>query len=378
MAKSRTKLDMADKCDRTYKIKMDKKIVFMDLTALYGRKWTGIERYSIILLKAISELEGINLYKICRVSNCFPNYGKTLVIPFKKRILAEQIFIPIILIIKKPNIVIFPCFPPAPIVYLLKYILNFRIFVIIHDTVIWNYAETLSLKAKIYLKPLYNIAIKRADVILTVSEYVANELRKLSSRCIVNISNSIGHEYENVDDIDTDILIRLNLKPEEYFLTVSTLEPRKNLGYLIELFEKLKNYEKNIKLIIVGKKGWGASYLMSKIKDKRDIIWLGYIPIEDLITLYKYCDSFILLSLYEGFGLPPLEALACGARIIVSDIPIFKETVGNYGIYIPLNNMDKAINIIRQRKNKKKEKVNIYNAVRYKKIIKQTFVSILK
>jgi glycosyltransferase involved in cell wall biosynthesis len=280
-------------------------------------------------------------------------------LPSKNRLYVEQFLLPKLIKNIREAVILYPVFPPGYLTYILKSN-NVKILPTIHDTVIWNYSSTLSLTAKIYLKPLYHLTLKKADKIITISATVKKELEKLTNIEILNFSNCISDIYKNINDVNTNILNKLNVQENSYILSVSTIEPRKNLEYLLEVYNKLLSSGYNKKLILVGRKGWGNNKKLEKLINhlKEHIIFTDFISNEDLITLYKNSYSFWLFSKYEGFGRPPLEALACGSDVVVSDIPIFREVLKNDVTYIPLNDINKSFEII---KNKTINKIKKYN-----------------
>jgi len=119
---------------------------------------------------------------------------------------------------------------------------------------------------------------------------------------------------------------------EDFILFVGTVEPRKNLRRLVEAFDQLlRTTSLSPQLVIAGGQGWLMDDFGSVIKQKKledRICRTGYLQDEELCALYSSCKAFIYPSLYEGFGLPPLEAMACGAPVITSRIPSITETVG--------------------------------------------------
>jgi glycosyltransferase involved in cell wall biosynthesis len=131
---------------------------------------------------------------------------------------------------------------------------------------------------------------------------------------------------------DPDLLRRLGID-QDFILFVGTIEPRKNLRRLVEAFDRmLRNTSLSPTLVIAGGQGWLMDDFVSFIKQKRleDRVCLtGYLEDEDLCGLYSACAAFVYPSLYEGFGLPPLEAMACGAPVITSRIPSLMETAGS-------------------------------------------------
>lgn len=128
--------------------------------------------------------------------------------------------------------------------------------------------------------------------------------------------------------------------PEKYFLSLSTLEPRKNIDHVIRSFVRLISEKKinDLSLVLVGDKGWDFDKIFNEYdlsKDFQDrIIITGRIPDEDLASIYSHANSFYYMSIYEGFGLPPLEAMQCGTPIVVSDTSSLPEVTGDAGILL--------------------------------------------
>lgn len=124
-----------------------------------------------------------------------------------------------------------------------------------------------------------------------------------------------------------------------YFLAVGTLEPRKNLSALVQAFISLKveGQLNDYRLIIAGSRGWSDRRLRHEIShaDSAGVRWLGFVPDADLAVLYTGATAFVCPSLYEGFGIPVIEARACGTRILASDIAELREAGGPDGCYVP-------------------------------------------
>ncbi|MDQ1160524.1 glycosyltransferase involved in cell wall biosynthesis [Chryseobacterium sp. SORGH_AS 447] len=137
----------------------------------------------------------------------------------------------------------------------------------------------------------------------------------------------------------TNITNKYNL-PDKYFLSLGTLEPRKNIDHVIRTFLKLirENEISDMSLVLVGAKGWNFDKIFNEyesaeeLKDK--IVFIGKIPDEDLASLYSNAHSFYYMSLYEGFGLPPLEAMQCGVPTVTSNTSSLPEVVENGGIML--------------------------------------------
>jgi glycosyltransferase involved in cell wall biosynthesis len=133
---------------------------------------------------------------------------------------------------------------------------------------------------------------------------------------------------------------KYNIPDRPYILSLSTLEPRKNIELTINAFADIVLQERinDLYLILVGTKGWKFDAIFEKIKEypevEKRVIFTGYVADEDLAALYSGSTMFVYPSLYEGFGLPPLEAMQCGVPVITSDNSSLPEVVGNAGIMI--------------------------------------------
>lgn len=213
--------------------------------------------------------------------------------------------------------------------------------VTIHDISYEHYPECFSKKFLLINKALVKQAAKSANYIITISEFSKQDLVKT-----YNIDpNRVFVTYLGASDIfrvidNGEVLNRVKQKYEindRYILVVGNLQPRKNLGRLIEAFKKIKNNKdlKEYKLVIVGKKSWANNGIINGVdftSYANDIIFTGYVPDEDLPYLYNGCDVFVYPSIFEGFGLPVLEAMKCGAAVLTSNTSSIPEVVGDSGV----------------------------------------------
>jgi glycosyltransferase involved in cell wall biosynthesis len=193
---------------------------------------------------------------------------------------------------------------------------------------------------------------KKAKKIFTISEFSKNDIikayKKASADVVVTypgikpIGSSKVHKILNMQDLSKKFGINKN-----YILFVGTLQPRKNIEKLVEAFSKLQ--EKDLQLIIVGKKGWLYENILTSpdkfgVSDK--VKFLDFVEDEDLPSIYKNALCFVLPSLYEGFGLPVLEAMKYGCPVLVSNVSSLPEAGGEAALYFDPNNvndMSKAI-----------------------------------
>ena len=238
--------------------------------------------------------------------------------------------------------ILFPVFPPPIDLYVAC---KSKIIPTIHDTAFLHYRNTLNFAAKYYLTPKYKLALKHADCIISISETVRKQLEDYTELPVINLGENISGDFYNASEKASSICLKKwNLKPCEYIISVSTLEPRKNIKYLLDVFHDFIT-KKNLKLVLVGRKGWSKDDELQELLKQyaENIVFTSYVETTELFSLYRFANAFVLLSLDEGFGRTPLEAIACGCRkILVSDIDIFHETLGSSANYLPLYDANKC------------------------------------
>ncbi len=258
---------------------------------------------------------------------------------------------------KRPDLLFVPYFS-APMMYPGKKVM------VVHDLVASKFAQHYSKTALAYWNGVLPASAKRVDHIITISENtkqdLVNEL-KIKEDKITVIPLAVNKKYKVLRDEDwiEETLEGFGLKNNEFVLSVSTLEPRKNYERLIKAFAGSKRREE--KLVIVGKKGWGYEPifdLVNKMNLKDSVIFLDYVKDNDLLALYNTCKFFVMPSLYEGFGLPPLEAMACGAPVIVSNRSSLPEVVGEAAMLVDpysVEDMQEKMNILLRQREIRKE-----------------------
>jgi glycosyltransferase involved in cell wall biosynthesis len=178
--------------------------------------------------------------------------------------------------------------------------------------------------------------VKTADVVIVPSEAVRREVCEqlnTSSEKVFVVPEASRECFHPIEfEASVEVRRRFDIG-DEFILTVGTIEPRKNLQLLVSAFEQVAaaRPESGIQLVIAGGRGWLSGPLFSAVDKspvRNRIVLTDYLHDEDLCALYSACRIFVYPSLYEGFGLPPLEAMACGASVIVSNIPALVETTG--------------------------------------------------
>lgn len=264
---------------------------------------------------------------------------KAIIINSKSYSIAEQFILPI----KIPSSKLF--FSPHYNIPLLPTRAKKRL-VTIHDVFHLAFFHSLSFRQKIYAKLMINAAVRLSDQIITVSEFSKSEISKytgVSPDKINVIYNGVDFsQFKKIDnsDIKNQIIHKYQL-PNNFLLYVGNVKPHKNLIGLIEAYNFSKKIKSSFHLVIVGKKeGFITSdneidQLIKRYQLEDKILFTGYVEEVDLTPIYNLASWFIFPSLYEGFGLPPLEAMACGTPVVASDIPVFHEIYDN--AFVPVN-----------------------------------------
>ena len=222
-----------------------------------------------------------------------------------------------------------------------------------HDLVFLRFPLHRGRRLSNYYLGRHQIAIKNSQKIIVPSFSTKNDLDKIlhvPKEKIVIIPEAADEKFKVIKDNKiTRKVISKYFDPEiQYLLCVGTLEPRKNLARLVEAYARLPNVIlKKYRLVLVGSHGWNNQNLLKTINNlnlKDKVILPGFVSDEDLPYIYNQAAIFIYPSLYEGFGLPPLEAMACGVPVICSNISSLPEVVDKAGILINPNDFG-AINL---------------------------------
>jgi len=221
--------------------------------------------------------------------------------------------------------------------YILPWFLKTPNVLTVHDLIALDYPQYCKNENALYFRLCLPRSIKRADRIIAVSYTVKEDILrrfKIDPEKIDVVYHGVDASFKKI--VAGQILERVRNKyhiPQQYILFVGNLEPKKNLVRLIDAFLLLK--KKNAiphKLLIVGQDGWKSEAIHKRLErsgDTSDIVFTGYVDNEDLPAIYSMAALFAFPSLYEGFGLPVLEAMACGTPVLISDRGALPEIAGN-------------------------------------------------
>ncbi|MBU3914816.1 glycosyltransferase family 4 protein [bacterium] len=210
----------------------------------------------------------------------------------------------------------------------------------IHDVLVFLYPEFFTTKHRLIVQGLIQTAVRWADHIITDSESSKNDILRVFPRLAsdkVSVTLLAAAPWEGVAR-DKDLKTSFPDLPENYLLSVGTIEPRKNLKRLLAAFENLRKRKKvqDISLVLVGGKGWLDSSLGGDEADlkSKGIYPLGFVADDLLPQLYKNATAFVYPAIHEGFGLPVLEAMSCGAPVITSNTSSLPEVANDAAVYV--------------------------------------------
>ena len=258
----------------------------------------------------------------------------------------------------------------------------------IHDLIPLKLPHTTLDNKKIFFNKVKK-ALEISDKIITISETSKKDILEffdVPEDKVVNCYQSLTLSKELLE-FDFSVK-KFDLEKNEYFLFVGNIEPKKNIGRVIQAF---LNINTDKKLVIVGKKAWLWEDLLKgseKAIKKGKIILLDYVTREDLVALYQNAFGFVFPSLYEGFGLPPLEAMACKCPVITSNVSSLPEVCENAAIYCDpysivsiQNAMEKLLNMSESERkeliSKGLKRVEFFNEEDYAKRIINVYESVL-
>jgi glycosyltransferase involved in cell wall biosynthesis len=215
--------------------------------------------------------------------------------------------------------------------------------VTIHDCIHLMFPQYLPNRlAYTYARLSLYTATRRADRILTVSETSKVDILRffqVPAEKITVIHNAIDERFRTAPSEAVVELVRERYQLKDQFvLYVGNIKPHKNLERLIDAFSRLRRHgADHLKLLIIGdqiSKYQGLRRAVHKHKLHKHVRFLGFVPLETLAVLYRLADVFVFPSLYEGFGLPPLEAMASGTPVVTSNVSSLPEVVGDAAILV--------------------------------------------
>lgn len=300
----------------------------IDTQTTLGRK-TGFGFYVSNLVENLEKIDKKNDYLFIK-----PETEQDFSTP--KRWVWDQITMPKIARQNQVDILHQPCFS-TPVLY------RGKVVVTIHDLISVFFGHNIRFWSRLFFGRWMPFTYRFADHLIAVSEHTKRDAIRvlgIPEDKITVIHEAADERYQVIDDEEQIAHVRSKYKlgDQPFILHVGTLEPRKNLSFLVRAFALArKEHGIQAKLVITGKKGWyyeGLFKLVDELKLQKEVIFTGYVDGEDIPALYNAAKLFAFPSLYEGFGLPPLEAMASGTPVISSNTSSMPEVVGDAGILL--------------------------------------------
>lgn len=310
----------------------------IDVQTTTGQK-TGFGFYVQNLVENIKKIDKHNEYILLK-----PDSSEDFSTP--KRFIWDQFKIPAMAKNKHIDILHQPCFS-LPIFY------KGKIIATIHDLIAVKFGQDIPFFSRQFFARWMPYTYKKADAIIAISEHTKKDILKyvdIHEDKITVIPSAADSKYKQIDDKKNIARVqkKYNLG-DKYLLHIGTLNPRKNLIFLVDVFSQVLKRFPDYKLVIVGKEGWYFEKLYENVKQlgiQDKVIFTGYLDEQDKVYVYNGATLFVFPSLYEGFGLPPLEAMNCGIPVISSNTSSMPEVVGDAGILISPHDKDKWISSI--------------------------------
>ena len=322
-----------------------------------GTKLGGNESYAVNLIEALAEIDRVNQYTIYittneareRFSSRWPNFKVRATLPH-----TPLIRIPLTLsaeLRKNPVDLLHvqftaPPFCPCPVV------------VSIHDLSFEHLPQTFNRRSRTQLRLTVRRSARRAARILSLSEHTRRDIIEtygIEPQRVTAIPLAAPAHFGPITDNRELQRVRHNYGIDrDYILSVGSIQPRKNLARLVRAYASLResySADKLPKLVLVGKRAWLYDETLRALDEtniKDAVVLTGYVPESDLPALYSGALCFVYPSIFEGFGLPPLEAMKCGAAVIVGNQTSLPEVVGDAALTVDPFDIDAIASAIRK------------------------------
>lgn len=290
---------------------------------------TGVEHYAAQLLSWFARLDHETRFLVYTPGSDDPAFEGLPVnflvrsIPFPR--LWTHIRLNLALYFDRPDLVFIPVhsmpfFCPVPAV------------VVIHDVAFRHIPDSYSFFSRTYLDILTRYAVRNAHQIFVISDSTKRDLIHFygcdpEKIAITHLGHDIVIEKKFLDTRKWDVIREKYAIHKDYLLSIGRIESKKNIPTLIDAFYDLLTQGHDLQLVLAGKPGYGYEQVVAKIRQYNieDRVVMGYVSEEEKRYLLSYAKLFVFVPLYEGFGIPVLEAFAAGKKVVASDIPVFRE-----------------------------------------------------
>jgi len=323
----------------------------IDYTAAV-RQGAGIGRYTRELVRALAELDRSHDYVLFAAASgqqpadtVWPPNFQMRSVPLSDRALAilwHRLRLPLWVELVTGSVDIFhsPDFVLPPV-------RRAKTLVTVHDLSFIRYPQCADVNLRTYLNKAVPRSVHRADLVLADSQSTKDDLVELlgvEPARIEVVYPGVEERFRPIEDqaLLEQVRKQYNLPPR-FVLGLGTLQPRKNFTRLIEAYSLLVTRHPSLRLVIAGGKGWLYEEIFATVEQlglEEKVVFPGFVADEHLPALYNLADLFVFPSLYEGFGLPPLEAMASGTPVITSDASSLPEVVGEAGLMVEATDVE--------------------------------------
>ena len=320
-----------------------------DVSDLATDRADGTTRYTYELAKRITGLSANNDWLFFSSDNLSNKYvlegGKNKLVISRWPKYWTQLRLPWDLFKFRPEVLFMPI---QQIPYMRPS--KMKTVAVIHDLAVHKYPEQFTYKDWALLHIFSAYVARQADKIIAVSQATADDIKKYYGRedGVEVIHHGVDHDKFRTPKDDQEkesVWVKISeaypVIKKPYILYVGQIQPRKNLVRLIEAFDSIADKDSEVQLVIAGGHGWLRQETITKAKEVRHrdrVHMIGAVPDELLPGLYWNADVFVLPSLYEGFGMPIIEAMGCGCPVVTSNISCMPEVAGGAARLVDPNN----------------------------------------
>ena len=294
--------------------------VIVDCEILKNQE-TGVEKYTTQLIRHLAGQVDLKLLHNSYVSHPFFSQYETVCLKRVKFPTARTVYA----MLMPPKIDSGILHAPTPVTPMWRKP-KCKLIVTVHDLTPLQFPHYHNLRRRIYFRTILRQVIRIADEIISVSHSTKDDILSYFSLPADKIS--VIHQSSEMQPRYEKLPAKYGID-EDYILYVGTVEPRKNLLRLMDAYNQLKT---DVKLVIVGAYGWKNKAVYEE--KNPNIVFTGYVPEEDLPVFYTNAKFFIYPSMYEGFGIPILEAMNCHCPVITSNISSMPEVAGDAALLV--------------------------------------------
>ncbi len=316
------------------------------LTAQAGYRSAGINGYIYNLIRALPDADPSFSYTVFTGSQANPPEHARLITHRAqwstqspaRRILWEQVIQPAALRQTRPDLAHALAFV-APVLSRVPAVVT------VYDLSFVHYPALLPATRRLYLRLFTRRSCHQARRVIAISHSTARDLIEtfgLSPGKIDVAAPGVGAEFGPLPASEVAVFRAQKGLPDRFWLFVGTLEPRKNLPVLLRAYAQLPAADR-LPLVLAGGKGWMFDEIFRTVETlglADRVSFPGYVPAEELALWYNAAEAFVYPSVFEGFGLPVVEALACGTPVLVSDVSSLPEAAGDSGYRLPPDDID--------------------------------------